>query len=81
MWSTTQAGLFRIFIFRDFNEAFSFMTKVAVVAEQQHHHPDWRNCWNRVEVTLCTHDQANAITERDHQLAAAIDEIYERFLP
>jgi 4a-hydroxytetrahydrobiopterin dehydratase len=81
MWNTTPAGLTRTFLFRDFNEAFAFMTQVAAVAEKQKHHPDWRNCWNRVEVTLCTHDQGNAITESDHKLAASINEIYERFAP
>ncbi len=79
MWNTTPAGLTRTFLFTDFNEAFAFMTQVAVVAEKQKHHPDWRNSWNKVEVTLCTHDQGNAITENDHQLAASIDEIYEKF--
>ncbi|MCU0436078.1 MAG: 4a-hydroxytetrahydrobiopterin dehydratase [Bacteroidia bacterium] len=79
MWSITPEGLNRTFLFRNFGEAFAFMTRVAEIAETQQHHPDWRNVWNRVEITLCTHDQGNSITARDHQLAAAIDEVYEAY--
>jgi 4a-hydroxytetrahydrobiopterin dehydratase len=50
------------------------MTKVAAVAEQQNHHPDWSNSWNIVEISLCSHDKG-AITQRDHDLANAIDEL------
>lgn len=79
MWSITPNGLTRTFLFRDFNEAFAFMTSVAAEAEARQHHPDWRNVWNKVEITLCTHDEGNSVTARDHELAAAIDKIYEAY--
>ncbi|MGE0712665.1 MAG: 4a-hydroxytetrahydrobiopterin dehydratase [Planctomycetota bacterium] len=58
--------------FADFAEAFAFMTRVALLAERRDHHPDWSNCWNRVTIRLSTHD-AGGITERDLELARAID--------
>jgi len=64
----------RTFVFKDFNEAFGFMARVALVAEQMNHHPEWTNVWNRVEVTLSTHD-AGGLTERDLALAEAMDRI------
>jgi 4a-hydroxytetrahydrobiopterin dehydratase len=62
----------RSFTFKDFNAAFGFMTRVALIAEQMSHHPEWFNVWNRVDVTLSTHD-AGGLTERDVKLAEAID--------
>ncbi len=62
------------FKFKDFNAAFGFMTRVALVAEQMNHHPEWLNVWNRVDVTLSTHD-AGGLTERDIKLAEAMDRI------
>ncbi len=73
-WVVTDGALHKKFEFRDFAEAFAFMTKVAAVAEQQNHHPDWSNSWNIVEISLCSHDKG-AITQRDHDLANAIDEL------
>ena len=64
----------RTFTFGDFNGAFGFMTRVALVAEKMDHHPEWTNVWNRVEVTLSTHD-AGGLTERDMNLARRIDEL------
>jgi len=64
----------RTFAFKDFNEAFGFMARTALVAEQMNHHPEWRNVWNRVEVTLSTHD-AGGLTELDLTLAEAMDRI------
>jgi 4a-hydroxytetrahydrobiopterin dehydratase len=66
----------KTFKFKDFNAAFGFMTRVALVAEQMNHHPEWTNVWNRVEVTLSTHD-AGGLTERDLKLAEAMDRIAE----
>lgn len=57
--------------FRDFSEAFAFMTRVAMVAEQQDHHPEWFNVYNRVEITLTTHD-ANGLSQRDATMMASI---------
>ena len=62
----------RIFKFNDFSEAFAWMTRVAMLAESHNHHPEWRNVWNRVEVTLATHE-AGGLTERDIALAGAMD--------
>jgi 4a-hydroxytetrahydrobiopterin dehydratase len=62
----------RSFRFADFSEAWGFMSRVALLAEQHGHHPEWSNVWNRVEITLATHD-AGGLTERDAALARAID--------
>jgi 4a-hydroxytetrahydrobiopterin dehydratase len=62
----------RTFRFTDFNEAWGFMSRVALLAEKQDHHPEWFNVWNRVEVTLSTHD-AGGLSTRDVALAKAID--------
>src|SRR5262245_50120814 len=62
------------FKFRDFNAAFGFMTRVALIAERMNHHPEWSNVWNRVDMTLSTHD-AGGLTQRDVDLALAIDRV------
>ncbi len=62
----------RSFRFRDFNEAWGFMTRVALLAESQNHHPDWSNVWNRVRIELSTHD-AGGLTDNDMKLARAIN--------
>ena len=62
----------RGFRFRDFNEAWGFMNRVALLAESQNHHPDWSNVWNRVRIELSTHD-AGGLTENDVKLAQAIN--------
>jgi len=64
----------RKFTFRDFNEAFGFMTRAALVAEKMDHHPEWFNVYRTVEVTLSTHD-AGGVTELDVTLAEAMDRI------
>jgi 4a-hydroxytetrahydrobiopterin dehydratase len=64
----------RKFTFRDFNEAFGFMARAALVAEKLDHHPEWFNVYNRVEVTLATHD-AGGVTERDIKLAEAMNKL------
>jgi 4a-hydroxytetrahydrobiopterin dehydratase len=66
--------------FKDFNEAFGFMARVALVAEKHDHHPEWRNVYNTVEVTLTTHD-AGGVTPRDVELARAIDAIAGQLRP
>ena len=67
-------AIFRSFKFESFNAAFGFMTRAALVAEQMNHHPEWFNVWNRVDVTLSTHD-AGGLTELDIKLAAAMDKL------
>ncbi len=64
----------RKFTFKDFNEAFGFMARAALVAEKLNHHPEWFNVYNKVEVTLATHD-AGGVTERDVALAEALNEL------
>ncbi|MBX2973016.1 MAG: 4a-hydroxytetrahydrobiopterin dehydratase [Flavobacteriales bacterium] len=74
-WAITGGKLCRTFTFKDFSEAFAFMTRVAFLAEKQNHHPDWSNVYNTVHIALNTHDAGGAVTEKDHKLAAAIDRL------
>lgn len=67
------------FEFRDFVQAFSFMTRVAFAAEKMNHHPEWSNVWNKVMISLSTHDAGDIITDKDKKLAEAIDKIYADF--
>lgn len=62
----------RRFTFKDFGEAFGFMTRVALIAEKADHHPEWSNVWNRVDILLTTHD-AGGLSTRDIQMAQAIE--------
>lgn len=73
MWQELNNSLYRKFQFRDFKEAFAFLTKVAMVAEKIDHHPTIQNTWNTVELWLSTHDAGNTVTEKDQRLAAMID--------
>jgi ribonuclease HI/pterin-4a-carbinolamine dehydratase len=75
MWQETKHGLFKQFNFKDFKEAFDFMTKVAALAEQYNHHPRWENEWNVVQIWLQTHEQGGEITDLDHHLSGEIDKI------
>lgn len=74
-WEHRDDALHREFTFADFSEAFAFMTRVAMLAEQAAHHPEWSNVWNRVSITLTTHDAGGVVTDKDHDLAAAIDRL------
>ena len=67
-------ALTRTLKFADFSSAFGFMTRVALAAEKLDHHPEWSNVWNRVEITLSTHD-AGGLTQRDIDLAKIIDKL------
>lgn len=71
-WDAARDGITRNFRFADFNEAFAFMTRVALLAERADHHPEWWNVWNKVDIFLTTHD-AGGLTQRDVDLANAID--------
>jgi 4a-hydroxytetrahydrobiopterin dehydratase len=75
-WSEAQGrdAIGKTFVFKDFNEAFGFMTRAALVAEKMDHHPEWRNVYKTVEVVLSTHD-AGGVTARDIELAKAMNAI------
>lgn len=73
-WSQSGLSLTRTFTFADFNEAFGFMARCALVAEKLDHHPDWRNVWRTVDVRLTTHD-TGGITERDVRLAREMNRL------
>lgn len=75
-WSSTEGrdAIHKTFVFKNFNEAFGFMTQVAMQAEKLDHHPEWSNVYNRVSVTLTTHD-AKGVTERDVALALFMDQL------
>ena len=73
MWKEQDNELCKSFTFKDFKEAFGFMTKVALVAEKMDHHPLWTNVYNKVDFKLSTHDAGDIITEKDRALAKAID--------
>ncbi len=76
MWKEENNQLKRSFEFKNFVEAFAFMTKVAFAAEKMNHHPNWSNAYKKVEIALFTHDAKDTVTEKDRKLAAAIDAIY-----
>lgn len=75
MWQEQNNRLSKTFQFQDFTEAFGFMTRVAFLAEKQAHHPNWSNVYNTVIIELTTHDAGNIVTDKDRNLAKAIDAI------
>lgn len=77
-WDYDEArdAISRSFTFADFSEAFAFMTRVALLAEKADHHPEWTNVWNRVTITLTTHD-ASGLSHRDVAMAEAIDALVD----
>lgn len=79
MWREEDNKLKGIFQFKDFTEAFAFMTEVAFHAEKQNHHPNWTNVWNTVEFALSTHDAGDVVTDKDHKLAKTIDMVYQKY--
>ncbi|GJM33254.1 MAG: putative pterin-4-alpha-carbinolamine dehydratase [Saprospiraceae bacterium] len=78
MWKEENDRLKATFKFKNFIQAFSFMTEVAFHAEAQGHHPNWTNVYNTVEFELNTHDAGGKVTDKDRKLAKAIDEVYQR---
>lgn len=74
-WEERDGALRRRFEFGDFSEAFAFMARVALLAEQRNHHPDWSNSWNKVDIALSTHAAGSTVTDADRDLAAAIDKL------
>lgn len=79
MWKEEDNQLKRSFKFKDFTQAFAFMTEVAFAAEAQQHHPNWSNVYNTVSFALNTHDAGDTVTEKDRKLAKAIDQIADRY--
>ena len=75
MWEEKNKQLYRAFEFKDFRDAFAFMTKVALVAEKMDHHLYWTNVYNKVEIFLSTHDAGNIVTAKDEAMAKAIDKL------
>lgn len=77
-WDHDEArdAITRRFVFADFPEAFAFMARVALIAERMDHHPEWSNVWNRVDITLTTHD-CGGLSPRDVTLAQAIDALVD----
>lgn len=79
MWQEKNQKLQATFQFKNFREAFAFMTEVAMIAEKMDHHPEWTNVWNRVDIQLSTHSAGNIVTEKDRVLASAIDEVFTKY--
>lgn len=75
MWTEQNNQLQKTFVFKDFSEAFAFMTRVALLAEKHNHHPYWTNVWNKVDIFLNTHDAGDIVTDKDRKLAEAIDKL------
>jgi 4a-hydroxytetrahydrobiopterin dehydratase len=75
MWKEEKNSLYKKFEFKDFSEAFAFMTRVALEAEKMNHHPLWTNVYNKVELWLSTHDAGDIVTDKDRKLADKIDKL------
>lgn len=78
MWKEADNKLMKSFTFKDFKEAFAFMTTVAQTVDEMDHHPFWTNMYNKVTFELNTHDAGDIVTEKDKKLAGAIDAIFEK---
>ncbi|MBW7844274.1 MAG: 4a-hydroxytetrahydrobiopterin dehydratase [Bacteroidia bacterium] len=76
-WTLNKEALYRKFVFKVFNTAFEFIAKVALIAQEQNHHPTWTNTYNTVEIWLITHDANNSITDKNIEMAIAINSITE----
>lgn len=72
-WNNAQNKLQKTFVFKDFQAAMAWMVKASYVIEKLNHHPEWTNIYNKVHVSLSTHDAGNTVTKKDHDLAAALD--------
>jgi len=81
MWQETKHGLYKQFNFENFKEAWAFMQKVAALAEEAQHHPRWENEWSVVQIWLITHEGGKKITDKDHELAKAIDALLDHTNP
>jgi len=79
-WVTDDNSLYKKYVFADFNVAMEFMNEVAEVCNQMDHHPKWTNIYKEVECWLRTHDAGDVVTDKDHELAQAMDRIASRLL-
>jgi 4a-hydroxytetrahydrobiopterin dehydratase len=77
-WSSTKTSICKEFIFKDFQNCFSFMTLVALKADKLNHHPEWINCYNKLKINLTTHD-CDGLSIRDQELSEFIEEHYQKF--
>lgn len=77
-WQEKDNALHRTFQFCDFQEAFAFITKLALYAESVNHHPNWSNVYNQVRISLSTHDAGNVVTEKDRAFADMADKFYQQ---
>jgi 4a-hydroxytetrahydrobiopterin dehydratase len=75
-WEEKNNKLYRQFKFKNFSEAFAFMTRVALAAEKMDHHPEWKNTWNTVDIWLSTHDAGDIVTDKDKKLAEKIGALF-----
>lgn len=75
MWKEEDNKLYKKLEFKDFSEAFAFMTRVALAAEKMDHHPLWTNVYNKVEIWLNTHDAGDVVTDKDRKLSEQIDKL------
>jgi 4a-hydroxytetrahydrobiopterin dehydratase len=73
MWKEENNQLVKHFEFKDFSTAFDFMSRVASIAEEMNHHPEWTNVYNKLVIKLSTHDAGNVVTDKDRKLAERID--------
>jgi 4a-hydroxytetrahydrobiopterin dehydratase len=79
MFTEKDNALQATFKFKDFTEAWAFMSEVAFHAEKMNHHPNWSNVWNTVDIQLKTHDAGNIVTEKDRRLAESIDGVFKKY--
>lgn len=79
MWNEQNDRLQKTYQFRDFAEAFAYMTEAAFYIEKANHHPEWKNVYNRLEVVLTTHDAGNTVTDKDRDLAEVMDKLYTKY--
>lgn len=79
-WTESAQKLERTFTFKNFIDAFSWMTSIAIEVEKMNHHPEWNNVYNKVHVQLTTHDAGNKVTQKDRDLAQKMDQHYTKFI-
>lgn len=75
MWKESNNTLEKTFTFKNFSEAFAFMSRVAMIAEKLDHHPNWSNVYNKVSIQLQTHSAGNTVTALDHKFAKMVDDL------